>query len=299
MSRLPACAVPAQLNAGEALWYGAAVGFGREELMETTTSPDGTRIAFERSGEGPPVVLIGGAFCDHRARAAGKPLALELSRQFTVYCYDRRGRGQSGDTLPHAVAREVEDLSALLAVAGGLPHVYGHSSGAILALEGALTGLPIGKLALYEPPLVLQKRAALAEDLPERLRSLIASGERARVTELFLTEAIGLPAAAVAHMKAGASWPELEGLAHTLSYDAELAQRPAELVARATKVRQAALLVDGEKSAAWMRAGVAMLAGALSRARYVEMSGQTHDVDPKLLGPLLVEFFSAEPVVPS
>src|SRR5690242_19700615 len=123
--------------------------------MEKAQSADGTWIAYEKLGNGPPVILVGGAFCDHRARAAGLPLARLLAKAMTVYCVDRRGRGESGDTPPYAVGREVEDIAALVAVAGGSAYAYGHSSGAILLIECALAGLPIPKLALYEPPLVL------------------------------------------------------------------------------------------------------------------------------------------------
>lgn len=260
--------------------------------MERVTSGDGTQIAFHRQGEGPALVLIGGAFCDHRARAAGLPLAALLRARFSVFCYDRRGRGESGDTPPHALAREVEDLAALLAAAGGSAFVYGHSSGAILALEAAAAGLPIRKLALYEPPLVLSEhRAPPPEDLVEQLEQLSAAGRRSEAVELFLSRAVALPEPALAHMKGGPAWPALEALAHTLSYDARIARDPAAVLARAASVTTPALLLDGERSPSWMRAGVRALARAKPEARHVSLPGQTHDVEGHVLAPVLSHFF--------
>ena len=261
--------------------------------MEKVKSLDGTSIAFERVGQGPALVLIGGAFCDHRARAAGLPLAASLSQHFSVFCYDRRGRGESGDGASYAVAREVEDLSALIAAAGGSAHVYGHSSGAVLAIEGAVAGLPINKLALYEPPIVLaEDREPLPSDLVERLSELSQQDKRSEAAELFLTRAVAVPAQAIAHMKSSPVWPALEALAHTLSYDARLAQDPTAVIARARLVKQTALVIDGERSPAWMRAGVAKLAAALPGARQLSMAGQTHDVDAQLLAQLLLDYFA-------
>lgn len=263
--------------------------------MEKLSSKDGSTIALQRVGSGPPVILIGGAFCDHRARAAGLPLAAGLAERFTVLCYDRRGRSDSTEAGPYAVARELEDLSAVLDAAGGSAQVYGHSSGAVLALEGAAAGLPITKLALYEPPLVMgEGRAAMPSDLVEQLVALTAAGKRADAAELFLTRAIGLPPPAVEHMKRGPVWPALEALSHTLSHDATLTREPAQILERARKVQQSALVIDGERSPAWMRAGTRRVAEALTNARYCSMPEQTHDVAPQLLAPLLLDFFASQ-----
>jgi pimeloyl-ACP methyl ester carboxylesterase len=260
--------------------------------MEKVKSADGTSIAYERSGSGPPVILVGGAFCDHRAPAAGLPLAAALAPALTVFCYDRRGRGESTDQPSYAIQREVEDLAALIAAAGGSAHLYGHSSGAVLAFEAAAAGLSVPKLALYEPPLVLgEGRAPLPSDLVEQLTELVAAGNRSQAAELFLTRAVGVPAPAVAHIKSGPGWAGLEALAHTLSYDARLTRDAAALLARAPSLRTPALLLDGEQSPAWMRAGVEQLGRALPSARHVSLAGQTHDVSPSALGPVLLEFF--------
>ena len=262
------------------------------QCMDQTRSADGTLIAFEKLGSGPSLILVGGAFCDHRARTAGLPLARALAGSMTVFSYDRRGRGGSGDAPPYAVAREVEDLAALLREAGGSAHVYGHSSGAILAFEAALAGLAVVKLALYEPPIVVsQERAPLPTDLVERLIALIAENKRSEATELFLTRAVGVPEAAVSQMKNAPHWAGLEALAHTLSYDARLAQEPAALLARASKLAMPTLVIAGARSQAWMRFGAEKLADALPAAQRVSLPEQTHDVDPAVLAPHLLEFF--------
>jgi pimeloyl-ACP methyl ester carboxylesterase len=260
--------------------------------MDTTQSADGTRIAFEKSGSGPPVIFVGGAFCDHKARSAGTPLAAALRATHSVICFDRRGRGESTDTAPYAVAREVEDMAALIAAAGGSAHVYGHSSGAILAFEAALAGLRIRKLALYEPPLVLAgERALMPDDLEQELVRLVAAGQRSDAAELFLTRAVAVPAAAVASMKNAPFWAGLAALAHTLPYDVRLTSDAAGILARAPNLRTPTVLLDGERSPAWMRHGVAKLAEAIPGARAVSLAGQTHDVDPTVLVPELRNVF--------
>ena len=159
--------------------------------MNKVISKDGTTIAFEQSGEGPAVILVVGAFND---RATGAPLARFLERRFTVFNYDRRGRGESGDTPPYAIEREIEDLDALIAQAGGSACVFGYSSGATLALRAAAHGLAISQLALYDPP----PTGAKAGDLAPQLTEFIAAGRRGDAVELFQTEAVGIPAAVVA-----------------------------------------------------------------------------------------------------
>lgn len=261
--------------------------------MEQTRSADGTVIAFEKLGSGPPLILVGGAFSDHRVRAAGLPLARALADALTVFCYDRRGRGASGDTPPYAVAREVEDLAALLAVAGDSACVYGHSSGAVLAFEAALAGLPISRLALYEPPLVVSpERAPLPTDLVERLVALTAANQRSEAVALFLTRAVGVPEAAVMQRKGTPAWAELELTAHTLSYEARLAQAPTALLARAPELAVPTLVLDGGRSPAWLRFAAKTLAAAIVGATHVSIPEQPHDVDPVVLAPQLLKFFA-------
>ncbi len=263
--------------------------------METTRSADGTRVAHVVNGSGPPLILVGGAFCDHRARAAGLPLSRALEARMTVISFDRRGRGESGDTPPYAVAREVEDLAALVDVAGGSAAVYGHSSGAVLALAAAAAGVPITRLALYEPPLVFaDTRAPMPADLAERLSELCAAGQRSEAAELFLLRGVAVPAAGVAHMKQSPAWPSLTALAHTLSYDATLTRDPAAILALGATVKVPSLVIAGEKSEGWMRTGVERLAAAIPDARHVILAGQTHDVRAEPLAALLLEHLGAQ-----
>jgi pimeloyl-ACP methyl ester carboxylesterase len=260
--------------------------------MKKVRSADGTAIAFEVVGNGPPLILVGGAFNDRSARASGTPLATLLASKFTVYSYDRRGRGDSGDTPPYAIAREVDDLGALIAEAGGRAFVYGMSSGAILAVEGAVRGLPIDKLALFEPPLLLDTSAPKPpSDLSTRLSELTAAGKRSEAAELFLTHVVQVPAPFLAHMKSSPAWRALEALAHTLPYDVLITARGPEVVAEAPTIRVPTIAIDGGASPPWMRYGVRALADAIPHARYRTLEGQTHDVDSKLLAQALEAFF--------
>ena len=193
--------------------------------MKTVTSKDGTRIAYEQSGAGPAIILVVGAFND---RSAGAPLAQSLEPHFTVFNYDRRGRGDSGDTQPYTLQREIEDLDALIAQAGGSASVFGYSSGAILALRAAASGLAISRLALYEPP----PTGARAGMLAPQLKELISAGRRGDAVELFQIEAVGIPAAYVTQMRTAPYRPALEKIAHTLVYESLLlGALPAGIVA--------------------------------------------------------------------
>lgn len=253
--------------------------------MHTVTSKDGTRIAFDRSGEGPAVILVVGAFND---RATGAPLARSLESQFTVLNYDRRGRGESGDAAPYAVERELEDLDALIAEAGGAARVFGYSSGAVLALRAAASGLAIVRLALYEPP----PTGARAGQLAPRLTELVATGRRGEAVELFQAEAVGIPATVVAQLRQAPFRPALEAMAHTLAYESTiLTALPSDLVA---SVRVPTLVIDGEESPAVMRLAAQAMAEDLPEGRYRTLQGQGHDLMPTVLAPLLTEFFLAQ-----
>ena len=250
--------------------------------MSTVTSKDGTRIAFEQSGEGPAIILVVGAFND---RATGAPLARFLEPHFTVFNYDRRGRGASGDTAPYAIEREIEDLAALIATAGGSAWVFGYSSGATLALRAAAHRLAISQLALFEPPPTGTK----AGNLAPRLTELIAAGRRGDAVELFQTEGVGIPAAVVAQMRNAPFRPALEKMAHTLVYESMiLGALPAGLAA---SVRVPTLVIDGETSPEVMRHAAQSLAEALPDGRYRTLDGQGHDIVPAVVAPVLEEFF--------
>jgi pimeloyl-ACP methyl ester carboxylesterase len=253
--------------------------------MGTVTSKDGTPIAFDRSGEGPAIILVVGAFND---RATGAPLAQFLERHFTVFNYDRRGRGESGDTAPYAIEREIEDLDTLISQAGGSARVFGYSSGAILALRAAAHGLAISQLAVYDPPPTGAKAEALAPQLTE----LIAAGRRGDAVELFQTEAVGIPAAVVAQMRHAPFRPALENMAHTLVYESTILRSlPEGLLA---SVQVPTLVIDGEESHVLLRQAAQSVADALPHGQYRTLKGQSHDLVPAVVGPVLEEFFLAQ-----
>ena len=166
--------------------------------LQRVTSKDGTSIAFDRMGDGPPVILVCGGSVDRMSNA---PLAELLASDLTVLNYDRRGRGDSGDTLPYAVEREVEDIDALVMEAGGSAFLYGTSSGAALALEAAANGLPIMKLALWEPPFILDETARPPADQVAQYDTMIAAGRRGDAAEFFMAKVVGLPPEFVAYAR--------------------------------------------------------------------------------------------------
>jgi pimeloyl-ACP methyl ester carboxylesterase len=262
--------------------------------MEQVHSRDGTAIAFDRSGEGPPIILVGGAI-QHRAMdPTTTRLAALLAPRFTVTHYDRRGRGDSGDTEPYSVEREVEDLEALVEEAGGSALLYGMSSGGALALEAAAHGVAATKLALYEPPFMVGDDGARApEDFATRLSELTASGRRGDAVELFLSEGPGVPADVIAQMRSEPIWPAMESVAHTLVYDTTIMDDQESLLAdRAPSITAPTLVLDGGASPQWMRNAAQTLADRLPNAQRRTLEGQTHQVAPEALAPVLVEFFA-------
>jgi pimeloyl-ACP methyl ester carboxylesterase len=267
--------------------------------MSIVHSADGTAIAFTRVGSGPPVILVDGALC-HRASNGGGPLAAQLADRFTVYTYDRRGRGSSGDTAPYAVEREVEDLCALIAHAGGAAAVYGISSGAALALEAARHGAPITALALYEAPFIVDdSREPVGPDALPAIRAAVAEDRRGDAVRQFL-RLVGLPRVMVSLMRFMPAWRALKAVAHTLPYDLAIVGgnqvgEPLE-AERYAAVTVPALAIAGARSPQWMRNAMRAVADGLPGARYVELEGQTHMVSPKALAPVIAELAGAEAV---
>ncbi len=258
--------------------------------MQKVFSKDGTAIAFDRSGEGPAIIVVNGALADRTATA---PVTALLAPHFTVFAYDRRGLGSSGDTAPYAVDREIEDLETLIKEAGGSAAVFGHSSGATLALEAAAQGLAITRLALYEPPFIVDdSRPRPPKDFAAQLAELVASGRRGDAVALFMTKAVNLPADAVAQMRNAPMWPAFEAMAHTLVYNMAIMgdfSLPAE---RVGSVRIATLVLDGGESPAWARNAVQAVVDALPNAQRRTLKGQTHSAAPEILAPVLGEFFA-------
>lgn len=256
-------------------------------------SKDGTAIAFDQVGQGPPVILIDGALC-YRDMGQSRELAELLSRQFTVFTYDRRGRGSSGDTAPYAVEREVEDIAALLDEAGSAAYVWGISSGAVLALEAASRVSGIKKVALYEAPFIVDRSRSATEDGWVRIGEAVAANRRSDAVKLFL-KLVGVPAFFIALTQLMPVWSKLKAVAHTLPYDGALVrdnQKGQPLPTNKwASVTIPALVMDGSKSPAWMRNANQSLAAVLPNAEYRTLEGQTHMLKPKVHAPILMEFF--------
>ncbi len=277
--------------------------------MKTVTSKDGTTIAYEQSGKGHPAILVTGAL---GVRSDAR-LAELLAQHFTVMNYDRRGRGDSGDTPPYAVQREIEDIEALIDAAGGSAYLYGLSSGAILALEAA-RALPnkVKKLALYEPPFIIDdSRPPLPEDYVQQLNAATAAGRPGDAVEIFMTKALLIPAEFVAHMRnapmsetfgddAGMKppeWAEMEAVAHTLAYDGMivkdfLAGNPLP-PKRWASFTAPTLVIVGGNSEPFFHDGAQALVDDMPDAQRRRLEGQDHAVAPATLAPVLVEFFKA------
>ena len=252
--------------------------------MQKTRSQDGTTLAYERVGEGQPLILVLGACND---RKTGAPLAAALSRHFSVFSYDRRGRGDSTDAATYAVEREVEDFEAMLAVAGGAANVFGYSSGAMLALEAAGSGLPLRKLALYELP------PGTAPEHPAQLRALVEAGRRGDALEYFQERVVGIPAQVVQQLRAAPFRKGLEAIAHTLVYDTTLTTRGRASPELLAKVEPPTLAIAGGASIPSMREVSEALARQLPRGKSCVLEGATHDLDPSRLAPVLLDFFGA------
>jgi pimeloyl-ACP methyl ester carboxylesterase len=258
--------------------------------MDKVRSEDDTAIAFDRVGEGPPIILVVGAFND---RATGAPLAAALQDRFSVVTYDRRGRGDSGDTPPYAVEREVEDLQAIIEEVGGSASVFGYSSGAVLSLMAAARGLAITRLALYDLPLSARgARIHRPEDLAARLAGLVEADRRGDAVALFQTEGVGLPSEVVAQLRQAPFWPALEAMAHTLVYETEIVGDGSLPVELASSVAVPTLAIAGGESFPFMRETPSALAAVMPDARARVLEGQSHDIVPHALAPALEEFFS-------
>jgi pimeloyl-ACP methyl ester carboxylesterase len=266
--------------------------------MSKVMSKDGTQIAFDRSGDGPPVVLVDGALSDRRA-SLNVALAAELVPRFTVYTYDRRGRGDSGDTAPYAIEHEVEDIEALVDHAGGKAALYGISSGGVLALDAAnRLGPKITTLAVYEAPFVVDDtRAPVPDGYLAHLKQLVASGRRGQAVDLFMAKGIGLPGWMIFMMWFLPSRSDQKALAHTLPHDAAImgdTQSGNPLPKdRWAAITVPALVIVGGKSPVWMRNGQRALADLLPIAQHRTLEGQMHIVKAAALAPLLDEFFAA------
>jgi pimeloyl-ACP methyl ester carboxylesterase len=257
--------------------------------METITSKDGTALTFDQLGSGPPVVLVCGGSVDRMADAA---IAQELALDFTVFNYDRRGRGDSGDTLPYAIEREVEDIEAVIDAAGGSANLWGSSSGAVLAMLATASGAPVTKLALWEPPFILDEKARPPKDQVEQYERMIAEDRRGDAAEYFMTKVVGMPPEFVADARTQPWWAGQEAIAHTLAYDARIMGDYSIPTETASSVKVPTLVLAGGADMPFMRQTAQALADVLPDGDVRFLDGQGHDVDPTVLAPALREFFS-------
>jgi pimeloyl-ACP methyl ester carboxylesterase len=257
-------------------------------MDKKTLSRDGTPLAYERTGQGPAVVLVSGAMS---TGATMRPLAAVLSDRFDVVVYDRRGRGESGDTAPYAVEREVEDLAALIEAVGGEAALYGMSSGGALALHAAASGLPLRGVAVYEVPYAVHESAMKGRaEYTEGLTEALAQGRRGDAVELFL-RLTGLAEEMIQGARQSPMWPGMEAIAPSLAHDDAVmggGRVPRDLLA---SIPVPVLSVAGGASPPWLREAAQAVAEAAPEGTYRMLEDQTHMVDPQALAPVLAEFF--------
>lgn len=261
--------------------------------MTTTISADGTKIAYDVTGDGPPLVIVDGAMC-YRDSGPSRPLAAELAADFTVYTYDRRGRGETPDA-EFTLEREVEDVESIIKEAGGTAYVFGASSGAMLALEAANAGVGVMELAMYEPPLIVDgTHAPVPESALPEMRALISENRRGDAVKAFM-KSVDVPVFGILVMQLLPVWKKLKAVAHTLPNDLVLVEglrRGRPLPAdRWTTPTMPTLVANGGKTPEYLRNSAAALAEVLPNARHETVPGQTHLVKAKALAPVLRAFF--------
>jgi pimeloyl-ACP methyl ester carboxylesterase len=270
--------------------------------VETSKSADGTVIAYDRTGDGPPLIVTLGAFCDRKTFV---PPA-DLTARFTVYTYDRRGRGDSGDTQPYSPDREVADLAAVVEAAsaaglasgagsasgaGARPFVFSHSSGAALALRAAARGVPFAAVVAYEAPYVIPGTREVPREPAARIRDLVAAGRQGDAVRFWMTDVVRVPAQVVTMMERSPMWPGLEALAHTLPYDLALTGDQGVPTDDLAKITVPVLVLGGGNSPDWFHRTVRETAAAIPGARLIMLEGQDHGAPPEVISPVLTEFF--------
>lgn len=256
-------------------------------MTEFATSKDGTKIAYDKVGSGPTLLIVNGAM-GFRGNSFAKRFQAEFAKHFTVIDYDRRGRGESGDTLPYRVQKEVDDIAALVAgPGGGKCLVFAQSSGAALALEAAASGVPMTKLFAYEPPyMVGDPKDRPASDFKEHLEGLVADGKRDAAVAYFM-KTVGVPGFAVAIMRLFPFWKDLRAVAHTLPYDAAVMAGFDFPKARLARLKVPVVAIAGEKTTPTLKRAVAEVAATVPGAKHEVAPKMSHAVDAKRLAPLL------------
>lgn len=265
--------------------------------MTKVRSKDGTEIAFERSGAGPALILVGGALSDRSGATALSPL---LAGHFTVYAFDRRGRGDSGDTRPYSPEREVDDIAAVLDGGDGRSFIYGHSSGSALALDAVEKLRCFERLAVYEPPFIIDSAGDQpSTDYMGRISELVQNGDRGVAVAFFLSVAVGIPGPVLEQIKRSSAWPRMESLAHTLPYEGALmgsTQTGQPLPRdRWPHVSIPSLVMDGGASPKWFARAADALAELLPEAERRTFPDQHHGVSPSVLAGALIEHFLGAP----
>jgi pimeloyl-ACP methyl ester carboxylesterase len=266
--------------------------------MNTVTSKDGTTIAFDQAGAGPALILVGGMFEQRAWESETAKLAVFplLTQNFTVYHYDRRGRGDSTDTPPFVVQREIEDIEALINEAGGSAFMFGISSGAALAFEAALVlGSKVKKLAMYEPPYNDEADARQAwKTFRQELQHALDEGRRDDAVGLFM-KLLGITDEQLTEMRQYPMWPMWEAIAPTIAYDAAaLGEEAAVPTEKAARLNIPVLVIDGSESYPFMHVTAAALAKAMPNGQHRALEGQTHEVAPEAIAPVLVDFFTGK-----
>ncbi|HEX3036646.1 MAG TPA: alpha/beta hydrolase [Thermodesulfobacteriota bacterium] len=260
--------------------------------MQKVKSKDGTIIAYDKLGRGPAVVLISGGSVDRTSNAR---LASLLSESFTAYNYDRRGRGDSGDTPPYSVKREIEDIEAVISAAGGMAFLYGSSSGAALALEAVyVLRDKITKLVLWEPPNFVDKKyPPPPPNTAEIYTRLVSAGKRGEAVEFFMTKVVGLPPEFAAAARKEPWWAAQEAIAHTLAYDATIMGDYSLPVERVSAINIPTLVMDGEASFPFLHSTADAIAKILPRGQRQTLAAQQHNVSPEVLASAMKEFLKA------
>jgi pimeloyl-ACP methyl ester carboxylesterase len=261
--------------------------------MSHVRSKDGTTIAFECRGTGDALIIVDGALCS-RAFGPSPKLAQLLAPHFTVWSYDRRGRGESGDTRPYSTAREVDDIAALITEAGGTASLLGLSSGGALALDASASGVGVKSVIAYEPPYVDDAGSRSGAAHERQLAQLLAAGNRGGAVKYFMKDMVGAPPAMVMMMRLMPwIWRKLEAVAHTLPYDAAVMTDFRIPRARFASIAVPTLVMNGTRTDVRLRQAALALAGVVPGAQHRELAGQAHNVNPGVLVPEVVEFFKS------
>jgi pimeloyl-ACP methyl ester carboxylesterase len=266
-------------------------------MSQTVTSKDGTKIAYDKTGRGPALIVVTGATAFRAFDPSLATLAGLLAPHHTVLTYDRRGRGESGDTAPYATRKEIEDISALIEAEGGRASLLGFSSGAVVALEATAAGLPVDKLVLYEPPFVLPGTGfpPPPSDYVQALDALVAAGDKDGPPAYFLAS-VGMPPEAIEGAKQSPMWPMMQSVGPTISYDGRFMfegyYTAGKFPARWQNARLPVLVVNGDASFPFMPAAADAVAAELPHATRKTLAGQDHGPKPEVLAPVIEEFLS-------